>query len=105
MELRDDEMAFHYTTNEDGHVNFFFFAPNDAIELAQQSPDVIFIDATYRTNRYNMPLIHFMAVRYWQDSQHCYVLRSVRIGTDVPSSSLHVQATHHRQRQNRSLSY
>jgi len=41
---------------------FFFFAPNDAIELARQSPDVIFIDATYRTNRYNMPLIHFMAV-------------------------------------------
>src|SRR6267378_3698911 len=64
MELRDDEMdwAFHYTTDEDGHVNFFFFAPNDAIELARQSPDVIFIDATYRTNRYNMPLIHFMAV-------------------------------------------
>ena len=28
----------------------------------QTSPDVIFIDATYRTNRYNMPLIHFLAV-------------------------------------------
>jgi len=56
------DWAFHYTTDEDGHVNFFFFAPNDAIELARQSPDVIFIDATYRTNRYNMPLIHFMAV-------------------------------------------
>ena len=63
MELRDsDNWALTYRTDDKGHVNFLFFAPHEAIELAQQSPDVIFIDATYQTNRYNMPLIHFMAV-------------------------------------------
>jgi MULE transposase domain/FAR1 DNA-binding domain len=63
MELRDsDRWAHRYRTDDAGHVNFFFFAPFDAIDLARRCPDVIFIDATYRTNRYNMPLVHFMAV-------------------------------------------
>lgn len=63
MELtNDDTWALDYSTDHEGHVNFLFFAPFDAIDFAQQSPDVIFIDATYRTNRYNMPLIHFLAI-------------------------------------------
>ncbi len=57
-----DDWASRYCTDDTGHVNFLFFAPHTAIELARQSPDVILIDATYRTNRYNMPDIHFMAV-------------------------------------------
>jgi MULE transposase-like protein len=32
------------------------------ISFLQKNPDVILIDATYRTNRCNMPLLHFMAV-------------------------------------------
>ena len=57
-----EDWTSRYRTNSTGHVNFLFFAPHAAIDLARQNPDVIFIDATYRTNRYNMPLIHFMAV-------------------------------------------
>ncbi|KAI9917081.1 hypothetical protein PsorP6_016852 [Peronosclerospora sorghi] len=59
IELEDDKWDSHYTTD---HLNFLFFAPHEAIELAQSCPDVLFINATYRTNRYNMPLIHFLAV-------------------------------------------
>jgi hypothetical protein len=58
----EDLWALEYTTDGNGHVNFLFIAPCSQIELAQQFPDVAFIDATYRTNRYNMPLIHFMVV-------------------------------------------
>ena len=61
-ELQDNTWASHYTTDETGRVNFLFFAPYEAIDLAQSSPDVLFIDATYRTNRYNMPLIHFLTI-------------------------------------------
>jgi hypothetical protein len=41
------------------HVNFLFFAHDEAIDLARENPDVILIDATYR---YNMPLPLFMVV-------------------------------------------
>jgi hypothetical protein len=61
-ELEEDEWASFYSTDNVGHVNILFFALHESIELAQAHPDVIFIDATYRTNRYNMPAIHFMAV-------------------------------------------
>jgi len=63
-ELEDsDEWALYYSTAENtGHVNQFFFAYAPAIDLAQSYPDVILADATYRTNRYNMPLLHFIGV-------------------------------------------
>jgi MULE transposase domain/FAR1 DNA-binding domain len=60
--LNDDDWAVWYTTDDIGHVNFLFFTHDEAIDLAQENPDVILIDATYRTNRYNMPLLHFMTV-------------------------------------------
>jgi len=50
--LDDEDWAIWYTTDDIGHVNFLFFAHDEAIDLAQENPDVILIDATYRTNRY-----------------------------------------------------
>jgi len=57
-----DDWAARYTTDLGGHINFFFFANALSIGLVQSYPDVILIDATYRTNRYNMPLVHFLGV-------------------------------------------
>ncbi|KAI9909156.1 hypothetical protein PsorP6_014851 [Peronosclerospora sorghi] len=62
IELEDNTWASHNTTGNDGDVNFLFFAPREAIDLAQSCPDVLFIDATYRTNRYNITLIYFLEV-------------------------------------------
>lgn len=58
----DDTWAANYTTDPERHVNYLFFAYKPAIDLAQRFHDVLLIDATYRTNRYNMPLLHFMGV-------------------------------------------
>ena len=60
--VADEDWAFRYSTMDDGHVNFIFFTLNEMINIAQASPDVILINATYRTNKYNLPGIHFMAV-------------------------------------------
>ena len=62
-ELEDDAAwAVSYTVGEDSHVNYLFFAYRPAIELAEIFPEILLADATYRTNRYNMPLLHFMGV-------------------------------------------
>ncbi len=47
---------------DDGHVNFIFFTLNEMINITQASPDVILINTTYRTNKYNLPGIHFIAI-------------------------------------------
>ena len=59
--MRNAGAVVTYSTGSDGHVNFFF-ANALSIDLIQSYPDVILIDATYRTNRYNMPLLHFLGV-------------------------------------------
>ena len=58
----DKDWAMHYITDDEGYIDFVFLAPSEAIDIARASLEIIFIDATYRTNRYNMLLIHFMAV-------------------------------------------
>lgn len=60
--LEDESWALRYHTEQNGVVNFLFFAPDEMIDIVQASPSVILIDATYRTNKYNLPAIHFQAV-------------------------------------------
>ena len=48
--------------SDDGHLNRLFFAHSTGIKLAQNYPYVLLIDCTYRTNRYNMPLLHFAGI-------------------------------------------
>jgi len=41
-------------------VTRFFFALAEAIAVARTWPEVFLMDATYRTNYYNLPLLHFL---------------------------------------------
>jgi len=41
-------------------VNRLFFTHATAIALARIWPEVLLMDATYRTNYYNLPLLHFL---------------------------------------------
>jgi hypothetical protein len=45
-----------------GRLQSLFFASQDQIKLMRSYPDLVLIDATYKTNRYNMPLLHFSGV-------------------------------------------
>jgi MULE transposase domain len=67
-QLQQEKWALQYSTTDDGHINLLFFAYDPAIQLARAYPEVLLIDATYRTNRYNMPLLHFMGVTPLGDS-------------------------------------
>ncbi len=58
QELKDDDnWALQYYTAQDGKVTFLFFARDEMIEIAQASPSVMIMDATYRTNKLNMPTV------------------------------------------------
>ena len=63
QELKDDDnWALQYYTAQDGKVTFLFFARDEMIEIAQASPSVMIMDATYRTNKLNMPTVYFQAI-------------------------------------------
>ena len=43
-------------------LNRLLFCNHKGIELAQSCPEVLLIDATYKINQFNMPLLHFAGV-------------------------------------------
>ena len=49
---------FQYDTDEENRVTRFFFAHPQCIKLLKQNPDIILMDCTYKTNRFNMPLVN-----------------------------------------------
>ena len=59
-ELKEDKnWALQYCITQDGMVNFLFFAQDEMINIAQASPSVIIINATYHINKLNLPAVHF----------------------------------------------
>jgi hypothetical protein len=43
-------------------LNRLLFCNHKGIELAQNRPEILLIDATYKANQFNMPLLHFAGV-------------------------------------------
>jgi len=58
---KDKDWAYSIAYNhETKAVNRLFFAHATAITLARTWPEVLLMDTTYRTNYYNLPLLHFL---------------------------------------------
>ena len=61
--MTSTEWATSYTKDpHTNRVNTLLFCHHKGIELAQNRPEVLLINATYKTNQYNMPLLHFAGV-------------------------------------------
>lgn len=50
----------HQVKLVDNRVESLFIACPESIKLAKENPDIILIDNTYKTNRFNMPLLHIV---------------------------------------------
>ena len=60
---KDDDWAFEVKTDpESRRVTHLFFTLSDSIDLMQNFPNIALMDATYKTNRFKMPLLHFVGV-------------------------------------------
>jgi hypothetical protein len=69
QELKDDnEWVIEYELDQQQRVKALFFAHAKQVEIMKASPDVLIMDCTYRTNRYNMPLLHIGSVSAIQKS-------------------------------------
>jgi len=57
-ELQKRDFFHRVDTDEYNRVTRLFFAHPESIHFMRKNPDVLIIDATYKTNRFNMPLIN-----------------------------------------------
>jgi len=69
----NNQLVFsEYTTqtmvDEEGTLKALFFAHSLSLELLSRYHTVLFLDCTYKTNKYNMPLLHIAGVSGNNDS-------------------------------------
>lgn len=61
QQLKDtDKWVFDYQTDSQGHLTYLFLAYVKTVQIFQSHPDILMADCTYRTNRFKMPLLHFL---------------------------------------------
>jgi histone-lysine N-methyltransferase SETD2 len=57
------EQQFYFMIDSvEGHMTLFFFAHPRSLELFKRFPTTILLDCTYKTNTYNMPLLHIVGM-------------------------------------------
>lgn len=59
---QSSEWTFSYLLDEQHKLKHLFFAHNSVISIMQSHPDILMADCTYKSNRFNMPLLHFLGV-------------------------------------------
>ena len=72
VHLNNQLVFSDYTTqtmvDEEGTLKALFFAHSLSLELLSHYHTVLFLDCTYKTNKYNMPLLHIAGVSGNNDS-------------------------------------
>ncbi len=61
-QLDADQLHTATKLNVDGHLTHLFFAFQDAVKLYNVYPEVLLPDCTYKTNRFNMPLLNVIGI-------------------------------------------
>lgn len=61
------EWIFSYKLDHENRLTHLLFAYQKAITVFQSHPDILMADCTYRTNRFNMPLLHLLGVTATND--------------------------------------
>ena len=54
-------MYFEYRLDADRYIAILFVADNRSVEYLNQHPDVLLRDCTYKTNKFDMPLLNIIS--------------------------------------------
>src|SRR6266536_3602496 len=67
-EKADRNVYFEYRLDVDGHIAMLFVADTRSVEYLDKHPDVLLLDCTYQTNKFDMPLLNIIAVNYYRNT-------------------------------------
>jgi hypothetical protein len=56
------ETFFQWRQDEGGHIGMLFVADMRSIEYLNKHPDILLLDCTYKTNKFDMPLLDILGV-------------------------------------------
>lgn len=58
--LKDHKIHFKINTTHENRTQHLFIAYPQSVQLAQTNQDVVLVDNTYKTNKFDMPLLHLI---------------------------------------------
>jgi hypothetical protein len=58
--LKDKGIHFKINVTPENQTHYLFIAYPQSIQLAKTNQDVILVDNTYKTNKFDMPLLHMI---------------------------------------------
>jgi hypothetical protein len=61
-QLQDEGFIAKACYDENNHITAFLFAHKESLAYLSAFPDLLLLDCTYKTNRYNMPLLDIIGV-------------------------------------------
>jgi hypothetical protein len=53
---------FEYRRDEGGHIAMLFVADIRSVSYLNQHPNILLLDCTYKTNKFDMPLLNILGV-------------------------------------------
>lgn len=56
------KVIFEYERDKEGHISRLFVADSRSIDYLNQHPDILLLDCTYKTNKFDMPLVDVLGV-------------------------------------------
>jgi hypothetical protein len=59
-EFNADDFVWEYKTDDDNHVTHLFFASHHSLSMFSSVPEVLILDCTYKTNRFDLPLFNMV---------------------------------------------
>jgi hypothetical protein len=59
--LKDKEIYFKINITVENRTRYLFITYPDLIQLAQTNQDIILVDNTYKTNKFDMPLLYIIS--------------------------------------------
>lgn len=74
--LRELEWTVDYSVDNNQRLTRLFFVPSPSLDRFKLHHDVLIVDATYKTNKYNMPLVHVCGITASAQTYHlafCFV--------------------------------
>jgi hypothetical protein len=63
-EKAEGKIYFKYRPDNEGYIAMLFVADTRSVEYLNKHPDVLLLDCTYKTNKFNMPLLDILSVNH-----------------------------------------
>jgi hypothetical protein len=61
-EKAEGKLYFEWRRDQQGHIAMVFLADMRSVEYLNQHPDILLLDCTYKTNKFDMPLLDILGV-------------------------------------------